>query len=216
MWLHHMNILVVYAHPDPASYVASLRDLVGGIALSADHELRQHDLYEENFTSSLSANEWSLHYAAPETKPHLQSHFDDLQWCDTLVFIYPTWFGGQPAIMKAWLDRVLAHGVAWTLPEGAKRIRPNIKNVKRIVAITTHGSSKWVNTLAGEPGKRTVTRSVRVLCSWRASVTWLALYGVDASTRVERDRFTRQVERRLRKILRRRAVHQPEPQETAT
>ena len=118
--------------------------------------------------------------------------------------------------MKAWFDRVLAHGVAWNLPEGAKRIRPQLQNVKRIVAITTHGSSKWVNTLEGEPGKRTITRSLRVLCSWRTSVTWLALYGIDASTRVERDRFTRQVERRLQKILRRRPARHLEPPTTAT
>jgi putative NADPH-quinone reductase len=211
-----MKVLVVYAHPDPSSYVGSLRNLVCNIALGAEHELREHDLYEENFSSSLSANEWSLHYSPPEAKPHLLGHFNDLKWCDTLVFVYPTWWGGQPAIMKAWFDRVLAHGVAWNLPDGAKRIRPQLQNVKRIIAVTTHGSSKWVNTLEGEPGKRIITRSLRVLCSWRASVTWLAIYGVDTSTRVERDRFTRQVERRLQKVLRRRVERQPKSQATTT
>ena len=47
---------------------------------------------------------------------------DDLRWCDTLVFVYPTWWSGQPAMLTGWLDRVLVRGVAWELPDGASRI----------------------------------------------------------------------------------------------
>ena len=73
--------------------------------------------------------------------------------------------------------------------------------MKRIVAITTHGSSKWVNALEGEAGKRTLSRGLRVLCSWRCRFTWLAMYAVDNSTRYERNKFTQQVERRLMRMF---------------
>lgn len=195
------KILVVFAHPEAGSFVGSLRDLVLAVAAEKNAEIRQHDLHAEGFSSAISLNEWQLHRAAPETKPHLAGHFADLQWCDTLVFVYPTWWSAQPAILKAWMDRVLAHGVAWVVKDGADRISPNLGNVKRLIAVTTHGSTKFVNTLEGEAGKRTITRAVRVLCSWRCRTTWLAMYDVDGSTRVERNRFTRRVERRLRRVL---------------
>ena len=195
------RVLVVFAHPEPTSFVGSLRDLVLSIAEETKAEVRQHDLYAEGFSAVLSLNEWNLHRAPPDSKPHLAQHFDDVQWCDTLVFVYPTWWSAQPAILKAWMDRVIAHDVAWTVKDGADRISPGLSNVKRLVAITTHGSSKLVNMVEGEAGKFIVKRAIRVLCSWRCRTEWLAMYDVDGSTRVERDRFTRRVERRLRRIL---------------
>ncbi len=80
-------------------------------------------------------------------------------------------------------------GVAWTLPPGSNRIRPLLTNIRQIVAVTTHGSPKWINMLEGEAGKRTVTRALRVLCHRRARSTWLALYGVDRSTAEQRAAF---------------------------
>jgi hypothetical protein len=59
----------------------------------------------------------------PGTDPSIASYADDLQWCDTLVLVYPTWWSGQPAMLKGWIDRVWVNGVAWTLPDGANRLR---------------------------------------------------------------------------------------------
>ncbi len=121
--------------------------------------------------------------SSPGVAPALQRYADDLRWCETLVLVYPTWWSGQPAMLKGWIDRVWANGVAWTLPAGSSRIRPLLCNVRRIVVVTTHGSSKLVNSLQGEGGKRVVTRALRSLCSRRCRTTWVAMYGVDTSTR---------------------------------
>ena len=39
-----------------------------------------------------------------------------VRWADALVFVYPTWWMGLPAILKGWLERVFVPGVAstWT------------------------------------------------------------------------------------------------------
>ena len=72
------------------------------------------------------------------------------------MLVYPTWWSGQPAMLKGWIDRVWVAGVAWDLPPGANVLRARLRNVRRIVVVTTHGSSKLVNALEGEAGKRTV------------------------------------------------------------
>ena len=113
------------------------------------------------------------------------------------MLVYPTWWAGQPAMLKGWIDRVWVAGVAYELPEGANRIRPRLHNIRRIVAITTHGSTKFVNALEGEGGKRIVTRSLRVLCSKRARTTWIALYNIDRSTDARRAAHLARVEQAM-------------------
>lgn len=194
------RVLVVHAHPDPDSFSAAIRDLAVRVLSERGSEVRVHDLYESAFSPVVSANEWTLRGAEPETKPHLASHFADVTWCDTLVFVYPTWWSGQPAVMKGWIDRVLANGVAWNLDESTGHVMPTLRNVTRIVAVTTHGRSWFVNLVCGRAGRTVIVRSVRRLCSWRCRVNWLALHSLDRSTRYERDRFMQRVERLLRRI----------------
>jgi NAD(P)H dehydrogenase (quinone) len=190
-----VKVLVIYSHPLEGSFVSACRDrLLAGLAASG-HDVRLRDLYAEGFQPELSAEERTLQHSPPTTKPGIAQHANDLQWCDTLVLVYPTWWSSQPAMLKGWIDRVWVEGVAYDLPEGANRIRPRLNNVRRIVAVTTHGSPKWINVVQGEPGKRIVTRSIRLLCNRRTRTSWVAFYGVDSSDAAQRARFLDRVER---------------------
>jgi putative NADPH-quinone reductase len=191
-----VNVLVVYCHPVPTSFVASVRDRVLGALDRPGRVTRVTDLYADGFDPCFDAHDLQTHLE-PGVAPALQRYADDLRWCDVLVLVYPTWWSGQPAMLKGWIDRVWANGVAWVLPEGTDRIRPLLRNVRRIVVVTTHGSSKLINSLQGEGGKRVVTRALRSLCGRRCRTTWVAMYGVDTSTAEQRQAFLNRVERRL-------------------
>lgn len=195
-----MKVLVVHCHPDAVSFVASARDRVLRALDRGGHVVRVTDLYVEGFDPCFDEHDRRTHLQ-PGTAPELQHHADDLRWCDALVLVYPTWWSGQPAMLKGWIDRVWANGVAWSmptsLPTGSNRLRPLLRNVRRIVVVTTHGSSKLINSLQGEGGKRVVTRALRSLCSRRCRTTWVAMYGVDTSTAEQRRAFLDRVERRL-------------------
>lgn len=188
----------MYCHPLANSLIAAARDRAVAGLRAAGYELRISDLYGEDFRPELSEWERTHHLDPPDTKPDIGTHADNLRWCDTLVLIYPTWWSGQPAMLKGWIDRVWVSGVAYELPPGRNRIRPLLGNIRRLIVITTHGSPKWLNALQGEGGKRVVTRALRVLCNRWARTTWIALYEVDRSTEANRARFLDRVERRLR------------------
>jgi putative NADPH-quinone reductase len=79
-------------------------------------------------------------------------------------------------------------------------IRPLLRNIRRIVVVTGHGSSKFVNALEGEAGKRTVTRSMRAMCSRRTRTTWCAIYGLDNASENARERFLVKVERAMSRL----------------
>ena len=194
-----MRVLVVYSHPDPDSLVAAaLARALAGLS-TGGHEVRVTDLYDDGFEPAMTADE-RLSHAEPGVAPELQRYADDLAWAEALVLVYPTWWSGQPAILKGWIDRVWVAGVAWELPEGANLLRPRLHNVRRIVAVTTHGSSKLINALQGESGKRTVTRSIRTMCSKRTRTKWCALYGLDTIDEAKRVAFLDRVERTLSKL----------------
>ncbi len=191
--------LVVYCHPSNESFVAAVRDrVVAGLTLGGA-EVRLTDLYADGFDPAFSAIERANHLE-PGTDESIASHGDDLQWCDTLVLVYPTWWSGQPGMLKGWMDRVWVNGVAWTLPDGANRLRPGLRNIRRLVAVTTHGSSKIINMVEGEGGKRTLTRSLRTMCHPLARTTWLAMYGIDNASDEQRRAFLDRAERRLTRL----------------
>jgi putative NADPH-quinone reductase len=191
-----VNVLLVHCHPDPASLVSAARDRALDALDRAGHTVRYTDLYAEGFDPRFDEQDRRTHLE-PGTTPALERHADDLRWCEVLVLVYPTWWSGQPAMLKGWIERVWANGVAWSLPEGGNRVRGELRNVRRIVAVTTHGASKLVNALQGESGKRVVTRTLRALCNRRCRTTWVAMYGVDTSTLEQRSTFLDRVERRL-------------------
>lgn len=192
-----MRVLVVHCHPDEDSFIAAVRARVLAGLAAGGHEVRLTDLYASAFDPAFSAWEREHHHDPPESKPEIAGHAADLHWCEALVLVYPTWWSGQPAMLKGWIDRVFVQGIAWDLPEGSARIRPLLTNIRRLVVVTTHGSSKWINALQGEGGKRIVTRSIRALCHRFARSRWIAMYGVDTSTAAQRTVFLTKVERRL-------------------
>lgn len=186
---------MVHCHPDPTSFVAAVRDRVLAGLGRAGHDVRLRDLYADGFDPLFDADDHRRHLdvgAAPSLTPYV----DDLRWCETVVLVYPTWWSGQPAMLKGWIDRVWVRGVAWDLPDGGNRLRPLLRNVRRLVVVTTHGSSKLVNALEGEAGKRTVTRSLRLMCHPRCRTRWWAFYGIDTAPVARRTAFLDRVERR--------------------
>lgn len=192
---------VVFCHPTHDSLAgAALERTLAGLRASG-HEVRVTDLYAEGFEPAFSATDLEHHLAdhrnRPDLRPDVAAYVEHLTWCDTLVLVHPTWWSGQPAMLKGWIDKVFVGGVAFTLPPGASRIRPALTNVRRIVAVTTHGSSKFVNSIQGESGKRIMTRSIRTMCHRFCRTEWIALYGVDRCTEPQRRAFLDRVERRL-------------------
>jgi putative NADPH-quinone reductase len=194
-----MRVLVVFCHPTHESLVgAALERSITGLE-RAGHEVRVCDLYAKGFRAEMSADE-RLTHKTPGVAAELRPYADDLAWAEALVLVFPTWWSGMPAMLKGWIDRVWVAGVAWEPSDEATRIRGRLRNIRRIIAVTTHGSSKLINALEGETGKRTVTRTLRSMCSWRTRTTWCALYGVDTGDRGQRERFLGRVERTMRRL----------------
>ena len=40
------------------------------------------------------------------TVPDIEKYRNLITWADHIIFIYPIWWGGMPAILKGFIDRV--------------------------------------------------------------------------------------------------------------
>ena len=89
-----MRALVVYAHPRPDSFSAAIRDLVCERLDRAGAETRLLDLYAEGFNPVMGHDELGSHFDESLNQKGLEAHVDHLRWCNTLIFVYPTWWYG--------------------------------------------------------------------------------------------------------------------------
>lgn len=176
-----MRALVVFCHPRADSFTAAVRDVVVDRLQAGAGEVRVIDLYAERFDPALSGDELAGYLEVPGNREGVARHCDDIAWCDTLIFVYPTWWYGPPAMLKGWLDRVLLPGVAFTMTD-AKAIRPGLTHVRRLAVFTTGGAPRWLTWLMGSPGRRILLRGVRSLCAPLCRTTFVAHYRMDTST----------------------------------
>ncbi|MEO1638089.1 MAG: NAD(P)H-dependent oxidoreductase [Pseudomonadota bacterium] len=177
-----MRVLVVYCHPREGSFNAAVRDTVLERLKAAGAEVRLHDLYREGFQPVLTTEEWTGYEDCPKNQEPVADQVADVAWCDTLIFIYPTWWYGLPAMLKGWLDRVLLPDVAFIMPKVEdENIKPGLHHITRMGVFTTCGASRWLTFFIGAPGKRTLMRGVGLLLAPRTRKVFAAHYLMDSA-----------------------------------
>jgi len=118
------------------------------------------------------------------TGPYEPGETGLIEWAEAIVWIYPTWWSSVPAAVIEWLDR------EW----GVDRSYPNID---QMLAITTHGSGRIVNTLEGNVGKRLLLNGLAGRCAPNARAGWIPFFNIDRASAGARARFVRKMERKL-------------------
>ena len=127
------KILIVHAHPEPKSFNSALKEKARSFFESSGCEVKITDLYAEqfepvgdkhDFTALSNPDYFKYQLEQVNAFQHelfeesLRREMDKLLWCDTLVFNFPLWWFGLPAILKGWVDRVFAMGLVYGAGKG--------------------------------------------------------------------------------------------------
>jgi NAD(P)H dehydrogenase (quinone) len=148
-----MNVLLVYAHPEPTSFTGALKDAGVATLRQAGHTVEVSDLYAETFNPVAGrhdfeavANAERFHYQteqayAQETRGFVSDLVREQQRflnADLVIWLYPIWWGGMPAILKGWFDRVLAFGFAYA--DGRRFDRGFFPKKRGLLCLSTGGT----------------------------------------------------------------------------
>lgn len=156
-----MNVLIVHAHPEPNSFNGAMTRRATETLAKAGHIVAISDLYamafdpvsdRRNFMSVADPhylrlqNEEAHASASDGYVPTLQAEMDKLFACELLIFQFPIWWLGPPAILKGWIDRVFAVGRAYG---GGRYFDEGVFGGKRAMCAVTVGGPRDVYSARG-------------------------------------------------------------------
>jgi len=195
-----MRVLVIFAHPLGDSYAATLRDTVVAALEAGGHTVDLCDLYQEDFDPTLSAQEWRDYENTSENTRAVSRQVERLRQAEGIIFVFPSWWYGMPAILKGYFDRVWLPGVAFEF--GPQAIRPLLMSIRMFGVVTTTGAPEWFTRIyMGNPSRKVLMRGLaRLVVAPRAERFWLALYGMENATDAKRTAFVEQVRKRVSNI----------------
>jgi len=124
--------LIVVAHPVETSFTLALAQAYAAELETLGHVQQTRDLYRMGFDPLLSGDEILSGASGDAAKAQ-----DDIRGAEVLTVIYPLWWLSMPAMMKGYIDRVLARGFAYESEKGQVR---GLLTGKKAVLITVSGA----------------------------------------------------------------------------
>jgi putative NADPH-quinone reductase len=189
--------LVLYAHPCDDSFAAALHQNVVQTLTDRGWDVDDCDLYKEGFDPVLSDAGRRGYHEEPSNIEPVKDYVERLRACDALIFCFPVWNFGYPAILKGFFDRIFLPGVSFKLIDG--KVVPNLTHIKKLAAITTYGGTRVRATLAGDPPRMSVKRAV-----WHVTrptkMRYLALYDMNRATEAKRAAYIAKVRKEMKDL----------------
>lgn len=148
-----MNVLIVLAHPEPQSFNAALCHRGAEALRAAGHEVTVSDLYAEGFNPVAGWHDFTdpaepgrFQYQAEQAHavrtggfaPEIAREQARLAAADLVVLQFPLWWGGVPAMLKGWFERVLAYGFSYA--DGLRFDRGVFRGRRAMISVTSGGT----------------------------------------------------------------------------
>jgi NAD(P)H dehydrogenase (quinone) len=131
-----MKYLVIYTHPNPKSFCKAVREAIVEELRKAGREVGIRDLYAQKFDPLLKEADFDALQKGAGL-PDVKAEQDAIRAADMLVFVFPLWWVGMPAMLKGYIDRVFSEGFAYKITEND--IMGLLKN-KKVLLVTTTGA----------------------------------------------------------------------------
>lgn len=154
------KILIINGHPNKESLNFGFAEAYKKGALGSNAEVQEIIISNLKFNPSLEFG----YQKRTELEPDLLNAWKKIKWADHLVWIHPVWWGGLPAIMKGFIDRLFLPGFAFQYRENSIFWDKLLKG-KTAHIITTLDQPSWYYWLAyGRPSVNQLKKSTLEFC----------------------------------------------------
>jgi len=154
-----MKYFIVYAHPESTSLNGLLRDRAVITLREAGHSVVVSDLYAMGWKAVADGLDFPVRdpsvplnyveasgeaFRTGTQSSDVAEEQRKLLWADFVVFQFPLWWFGMPAILKGWVDRVYAHDFAYGVgvhqgSRWGRRYGEGVLEGRRAMVATTAG-----------------------------------------------------------------------------
>jgi putative NADPH-quinone reductase len=193
-----MRILVLYAHPVETSFGAAVHDTLVKTLRAGGHEVDDCDLNVEGFDPVMTRQDRIEYHDVSVNRTRVRPYVDRVLSAEAIVFSYPVWNMGFPAILKGFVDKVFLPGVSFYLKDNGDYV-PSMHNIKRMGAVCTYGGKRLHTFIMGDPCRKVVKRSLLSICAPGAPCDYVAHFDMNHSTPQRRAAFLKEVEARFGK-----------------
>jgi len=190
--MKNTNTLIIFAHPNPDSFNGAILKRIENKLKEKEYQFISKNLYQLNFNPILNMNDAERMKNSTVADDVALEH-GDIEWAKNIVFVYPIWWAGQPAILKGWIDRVFNRGFAYA-PQEDGTVKGLLSD-KTVMVFTTSGSSEENMRQSGmyDAMEKIMLQGILGFCGID-NMLYKNLYEVPTTTDDERDRMLSEVD----------------------
>lgn len=154
------KIVLINGHPNPESFNYGIAEAYKRGAGKSGAEIKEIIISELNFNPNLKFG----YQKRTELEPDLLEAWEKIKWAEHLVWVHPVWWGGFPAVMKGFIDRLFLPGFAFRYRENSIWW-DKLLTGKTAFIITTLDQPGWYYWFAyGRPSVNQLSKSILQFC----------------------------------------------------
>lgn len=150
------RILMILGTPKNTSLCTALGEAYAQGARDKGHVVRQLKLGEMTFDPILRGG----YEQSQVLEPDLLEAQRQIHWAEHLVFVYPVWWGGIPALLKGFFDRTFLPGFAFKY-RNRSQLWDKLLSGRTADLLVTMDTPPWYfRWIYGAPAHRQMTRTI--------------------------------------------------------
>jgi len=184
------RIAIINGHPNKDSFNFGIVKAYSEGAEQSGAEVKEITIAALNFDPVLHFG----YQKRMELEPDLLKAWEIIQWADHLVWVHPVWWGGMPALMKGFIDRLFLPGLAYKYRENSVWW-DKLLTGKTAHIITTLDQPGWYYRLFyGRPSINQLKRSTLEFCGIKpVKVSYIGI--IRNSAEIQRDKWLEKVQK---------------------
>ena len=155
-----MRTLIILGHPDKKSLCSALADNYEKGAREKSGEVKRINISDLSFNPNLRQG----YKIIQNLEADLVESQNLIKWANHIVIVFPVWWGGVPAIMKGFIDRILLPGFAFQFREHSNQWDKLLSGKSARMIVTSDDSSWWLYLTYFHPAVNMMKKSVLEFC----------------------------------------------------
>ncbi len=154
------KILIIQGNPDKTSFCDALAESYKKGALRANADVKEINVREIEFDPFLPFG----YKKEVELEQGLIDSQHMIKWADHLVFVYPTWWGTMPALLKGFIDKVFLPGFGFQYRKGSVWWDKLLKGKSARLIVTMDTPPWYFRLFYGRPGHNAMKKLTLEFC----------------------------------------------------